>query len=42
MLFGYLFFGEVIGPFPLAGAGIIAGAGLFIFVREQNLQERMT
>ena len=37
MLFGYLFFGEVIGPLPLAGAGIIVGAGLFIFLREQAL-----
>ncbi|MGI4950842.1 MAG: DMT family transporter [Janthinobacterium lividum] len=36
MLFGYVCFGEVIGPLPLAGAGIIAGAGLFIFVREQQ------
>ena len=42
MLFGYLFFGEVIGPLPLAGAGIIIGAGLFIFLREQQLQRRMT
>lgn len=38
MLFGYLFFGEVIGPLPLAGAGIIVGAGLFIFLREQALK----
>lgn len=38
MLFGYLLFGEVIGPLPLAGAGIIIGAGLFIFVREQQLR----
>lgn len=42
MLFGYLFFGEVIGPLPLAGAGVIIGAGLFIFVREQQLLERKT
>lgn len=42
MLFGYLFFGEVIGPLPLAGAGVIIGAGLFIFVREQQLQGRLT
>ena len=40
MLFGYVFFGEVIGPGPLAGAGIIIGAGLFIFVREQQLRRR--
>lgn len=38
MLFGYLLFGEVIGPLPLAGAGIIVGAGLFIFVREQRVR----
>ncbi len=38
MLFGYLVFGEVIGPFPLAGAGIIVGAGLFIFLREQQMR----
>jgi drug/metabolite transporter (DMT)-like permease len=37
MLFGYLFFGEVIGPLTLAGAAIIIGAGLFIFLREQHL-----
>lgn len=41
MLFGYVFFGEVIGPLPLAGAGIIVGAGLFIFLREQQLRKRM-
>ncbi len=39
MLFGFLFFGEVIGPLPLAGAGIIIGAGLFIFLREQQLRK---
>lgn len=38
MLFGYLVFGELIGPLPLAGAGIIIGAGLFIFLREQQLK----
>ncbi|WP_338665567.1 DMT family transporter [Pararoseomonas sp. SCSIO 73927] len=38
MLFGYLFFGEVIGPLTLAGAAIIIGAGLFIFLREQQLR----
>lgn len=40
MLFGYLFFGEVIGPLTMAGAGIIISAGLFIFLREQNLRRR--
>lgn len=37
MLFGYLVFGEVIGPLTLAGAAIIVGSGLFIFLREQQL-----
>lgn len=36
MLFGYLFFGEVIGILPFAGTAIIVGAGLFIFVHEQR------
>lgn len=40
MLFGYLFFGEVIGPMTLAGAAVIVGAGLFIFLREQQLRGR--
>jgi S-adenosylmethionine uptake transporter len=40
MLFGYVFFGEVIGPLTLAGAAIIIGAGLFIFLREQQLRGR--
>nr|WP_256476236.1 DMT family transporter [Siccirubricoccus soli] len=40
MLFGYLFFGEVMGPLPLAGAVIIIGAGLFIFLREQYLRRQ--
>lgn len=38
MLFGYIFFGEVIGPLTMAGAVIIIGAGLFIFLREQRLR----
>lgn len=38
MLFGYLFFGEVIGPLTLTGAVIIIGAGFFIFLREQRLR----
>ncbi|WP_342453043.1 DMT family transporter [Pararoseomonas indoligenes] len=38
MLFGYLFFGEVIGLLTMAGAVIIIGAGLFIFLREQQLR----
>ena len=40
MLFGYLFFGEMIGPLTMAGAGIIVASGLFIFVREQQLRRR--
>ena len=40
MLFGHVFFGEVIGPLTLAGAGIIVGAGLFIFLREQRSRGR--
>lgn len=38
MLFGYLAFGEVLGPLPMAGAAVIVGAGLFIFMREQRLR----
>jgi len=41
MLFGYVFFGEVIGPSTLAGAGVIVGAGLFIFLREQRSRGRV-
>ncbi|MGY4803049.1 DMT family transporter [Teichococcus aerofrigidensis] len=40
MLFGYLFFDEVIGPLTLAGAAVIVGAGLFIFLREQRLRHQ--
>jgi drug/metabolite transporter (DMT)-like permease len=40
MLFGYLFFGEVIGPLTMAGAVIIIGAGLFILLREQHLRRQ--
>lgn len=35
MIFGYLFFGEVIGPLTMLGAAIIIAAGLFIFLRER-------
>lgn len=38
LLFGWLFFGDVVGPTTLLGAAIIIGAGLFIFVREQTLR----
>lgn len=39
MLFGYLFFGEVIGVLPLAGTAIIVGAGLFIFLHEHRRRQ---
>lgn len=38
LLFGWLFFGDVVGPTTLLGAAVIIGAGLFIFVREQTLR----
>nr|WP_314074107.1 DMT family transporter [uncultured Roseococcus sp.] len=38
MIFGYVFFDELIKPLTLAGAAIIIGAGLFIFLREQQLR----
>ena len=40
MLFGYLFFDEVVGSLTMAGAVVIIGAGLFIFLREQQLRRR--
>ena len=40
MLFGYLFFDELIGPLTMTGAAIIIGAGLFIFLREQQLRRK--
>jgi S-adenosylmethionine uptake transporter len=40
MLFGYVFFGEVVGALTLAGAGIIVVSGLFLFLREQHLRSR--
>ncbi|CEJ12053.1 Riboflavin transporter [bacterium YEK0313] len=40
ILFGYLVFGEVSDMKTLAGAAIIVGAGLFIFLREQQLQRQ--
>ncbi|WP_315831445.1 DMT family transporter [Bradyrhizobium prioriisuperbiae] len=36
-LFGYLFFSEVPTPFVIAGAVIVAGAGLFVILRERQL-----
>ncbi|WP_287747221.1 DMT family transporter [Methylobacterium sp.] len=40
MLFGYVFFGEVVGPLTLTGAAIIVVSGLFLFLREQHQQRR--
>ncbi|EHM00306.1 putative membrane protein [Acetobacteraceae bacterium AT-5844] len=37
IIFGYVFFGEMIDGLTMAGAAIIMGAGLFIFLREQQL-----
>ena len=38
VLFGHLFFNDVLSPATMAGAAIIVGAGLFIFRREQRLK----
>lgn len=40
VVFGYLVFGDVPDAWMLAGAAIIVGAGLFIFIREQALARR--
>jgi drug/metabolite transporter (DMT)-like permease len=40
VLFGYLVFGDVPDGWMLAGAAIIIGAGLFIFLRERSLARR--
>ena len=40
VLFGYLVFGDVPDVCMLTGAAIIIGAGLFIFLREQQLARR--
>src|SRR5436305_13261249 len=37
VMFGYLIFGDVPSPETIAGAAIIIGAGLYIFVRERDL-----
>lgn len=37
ILFGYFVFGDVPSPAMLAGAAIIVGAGLYIFLRESRL-----
>jgi drug/metabolite transporter (DMT)-like permease len=40
VLFGYLVFGDVPDWWMIAGAAIIIGAGLFIYLREQRLARR--
>jgi drug/metabolite transporter (DMT)-like permease len=40
-LLGVLVFNEVLDPLTLAGAGIIAAAGLFIYLRERQLAARI-
>lgn len=40
VLFGYLVFGDVPDAYMIVGATIIIAAGLFIFVREQQLARR--
>jgi drug/metabolite transporter (DMT)-like permease len=40
VIFGYLVFGDAVQPHTIAGAVIIVAAGIFIFVREQQLQRR--
>lgn len=40
ILFGYVFFGDVLSRATLLGAAIIVAAGLFIFVREQQAKRR--
>jgi drug/metabolite transporter (DMT)-like permease len=37
VMFGYLVFGDVPSPATVAGAAIIIGAGLYIFLRERSL-----
>ena len=37
VMFGYLVFGDVPSPATIAGAAIIIGAGLYIFLRERRL-----
>ncbi|MFT8243148.1 DMT family transporter [Roseomonas sp. BN140053] len=36
LIFGYVFFGEVVDRLTLLGAAVIVGAGLFIFLRERQ------
>ena len=37
VIFGFVVWGDVPSPATLIGAAIIIGAGLYIFLREQNL-----
>jgi drug/metabolite transporter (DMT)-like permease len=37
IIFGYLVFGDVPSMSTVAGAAIIVGAGLYIFLRERRL-----
>jgi drug/metabolite transporter (DMT)-like permease len=37
VMFGYLVFGDVPSAATIVGAAIIIGAGLYIFIREQQL-----
>jgi drug/metabolite transporter (DMT)-like permease len=37
VMFGFLVFGDVPHPATIAGAVIIIGAGLYIFLRERKL-----
>jgi drug/metabolite transporter (DMT)-like permease len=42
VMFGYLVFGDVPQPATIAGAAIIIGAGLYIFLRERKLGREET
>jgi drug/metabolite transporter (DMT)-like permease len=42
VIFGYFVFGDVPSIATLAGAAIIIGAGLYIFLRERDLGRRET
>jgi len=42
VLFGLVVFGDVPSPAMIAGAAIIIGAGLYIFLRERKLGREET
>jgi drug/metabolite transporter (DMT)-like permease len=42
VMFGYAVFGDVPSPATIAGAAVIIGAGLYIFLRERDLGGRET